>query len=93
MTARSGRRSQGLDSHLVTEALESTNTTADGTLGLASIEVSRTEFLVGSGASNERVRNDQDFVSDSHHRPLVAALLEPQYRECQRRRDPWSEQT
>jgi hypothetical protein len=41
MTARSGDRRQRLDSHLVTEALESTNTTADGALGLASNAVAR----------------------------------------------------
>src|SRR5712691_4107085 len=74
MTARSGGRDQGLDSDLVTEALESTNTTADGARGLASVEVSRTELLVGSGSSNEGVRDDQDFMSDGHHRPLVATV-------------------
>ena len=49
------------------EAFESTNTTTDGALSLASVEIARTEFLVGGTSSDESVGNDQDFVPDGHH--------------------------
>ena len=53
------------------ESFESTNTTTDGALGLASVEIARTEFLVGGTSSDESVGNDQDFVPDGHHCSLV----------------------
>ena len=74
MTARSGGRDQELESDLVAEAFESTKTTTDGTLRLASIEIARTEFLVGGTSSDESVGDDQDFVPDGHHCSLVAAV-------------------
>jgi hypothetical protein len=46
----------------VAEAFEGTNTTTDGALRLASVEIARTEFLVGGTSSDESVGNDQDFV-------------------------------
>ena len=56
------------------EAFEGTNTTTDGALRLASVEIARTEFLVGGSSSDESVGNDQDFVPDGHHCSLVAAV-------------------
>jgi hypothetical protein len=46
----------------VAEAFESTNTTPNGALSLASVEIARTEFLVGGASSDKGVGDDEDFV-------------------------------
>ena len=56
------------------KAFESTNTTTDGALRLASVEIARTEFLVGGTSSDESVGDNQDFVPDGHHCSLVTAV-------------------
>jgi hypothetical protein len=58
----------------VAEALKGTNTATDDALSLASVEIARTEFLVGGASSDKGVGDDQDFVPDGHDGSLVAAV-------------------
>src|SRR5262245_25721671 len=71
--SRSSSRGHGLESDLVAEAFESTNTTTNGPLSVASIEIGRAEFLVSGSSSDEGAGNDQDFVPHGYHPPCQAS--------------------